>query len=94
MIFSGCGLAQEPSAEEPSLSIGKAALRAFVDCLAMDVKRDGIRVGMVTVVGMMPRRAAELAKIAELYWQLFVMSDRQYKGEMHFRTTAEGSRDR
>lgn len=60
----------------------------------MDVKRDGIRVGMVTVVGMMPRRAAELAKIAELYWQLFVMSDRQYKGEMHFRTTAEGSRDR
>jgi NAD(P)-dependent dehydrogenase (short-subunit alcohol dehydrogenase family) len=90
MIFSGCGLAQEPSPEQASLSIGKAALRALVDCLAKDVNRHGIRVGMVTVIGMMPRHAADVAKLAELYWQLFVMSDRQFKPEMQFRTTPEG----
>ncbi len=89
MIFSGCGLAQEPSPQAASLSIGKAALRALVDCLAKDLNRDGIRVGMVTVIGMMPRHTAELAKIAELYWQLFAMSDRQYKQEVQFWTSPE-----
>jgi len=42
-------------------------------------------------LGMMPRHAAELAKIAELYWQLFVVSDNQFRQEVQFRTTPDGT---
>jgi NAD(P)-dependent dehydrogenase (short-subunit alcohol dehydrogenase family) len=53
MLFTGGGLALHPErgAPAPSLATGKAALRAFVFALAADLKRDGIRVGTVTVDG-------------------------------------------
>jgi NAD(P)-dependent dehydrogenase (short-subunit alcohol dehydrogenase family) len=82
MLFSGCGLAQNPVAQLTSLSVGKAALRAFVECLAEDVEPDGIRVGMVTVNGPMPTRTAELRAIADLYWASFAFDRGQCGLEM------------
>jgi NAD(P)-dependent dehydrogenase (short-subunit alcohol dehydrogenase family) len=77
MLFSGCGLARSPSAELSSLSVGKAALRAFVECLAEDMQSDGIRVGMVTINGKMPTRLTELRAIADLYWASLALDGRQ-----------------
>lgn len=55
LLFSGCGV----------------ALRALVHCVADDVEAHGIRVGMVTIDGIMPTQAHELRQIAELYWEFF-----------------------
>jgi NAD(P)-dependent dehydrogenase (short-subunit alcohol dehydrogenase family) len=88
IFFSGCGLAQKPSKEFTSLSVGKAALRALVDCVADETERDGIRVGMVTIDGTMPTHELELKRIAELYWELFTMSERSRKRELLFRVKA------
>jgi NAD(P)-dependent dehydrogenase (short-subunit alcohol dehydrogenase family) len=84
ILFSGCGLAQAPSADRTALSVSKAALRAFVDCLAEEVEPLGIRVGIVTINGTIPDDRAVLAEIAELYWQLFVLGSRDCKRELHF----------
>jgi len=86
ILFSGCGLAREPSPQKASQSVGKAALRALVDCLAAEVEADGIRVGMVTVDGPMPAGGRELKKIADLYWRLFITSESRRKRELRFRT--------
>jgi NAD(P)-dependent dehydrogenase (short-subunit alcohol dehydrogenase family) len=86
MLFSGCGVAQARSKEQASLSIGKAALRALVDCVADDVEADGIRVGMVTIDGIMPAQAHELRQIAELYWKFFATYEPSGTREVRFRT--------
>jgi NAD(P)-dependent dehydrogenase (short-subunit alcohol dehydrogenase family) len=87
MLFSGCGLARTPSKERASLSVSKAALRAFVDCVADDVEPDGIRVGMVTVDGRMPTQAHELRQIAELYWKFFATDQPAGAREVRFRAS-------
>lgn len=72
ILFSGCGLARFPSADRTSLSVGKAGLRALVECLAEELEPRGIRVGIVTIDGTLSADAGDLASIADLYWQLFV----------------------
>jgi NAD(P)-dependent dehydrogenase (short-subunit alcohol dehydrogenase family) len=94
MLFSGCGLAQNPVAQLTSLSVGKAALRAFVECLAEDVEPDGIRVGMVTVNGPMPTRTAELRAIADLYWASFAFDSGRRGLEMIYQPTSRRRRAR
>ncbi len=84
ILFSGCGLAQAPSAEKTSLSVSKAGLRALVDCLAQELAPRGIRVGTVTIEGPIPTRAAQLAPIAALYWQLFADSERGARRELRW----------
>lgn len=84
ILFSGCGLANFPSADRTSLSVGKAALRALVECLAEELEPRGIRVGMVTIDGSISGDAAELASIAELYWQLFVSGAEAVRREAHW----------
>jgi NAD(P)-dependent dehydrogenase (short-subunit alcohol dehydrogenase family) len=84
ILFSGCGLAYAPSAAWSSLSVSKAALRALVDCVAEEAQADGVRVGMVTINGMIPSSAAALKMIADLYWQLFVRSDQDHQRELWF----------
>jgi NAD(P)-dependent dehydrogenase (short-subunit alcohol dehydrogenase family) len=84
LLFSGCGLADVPSAKKTSLSIGKAGLRALVHCLEEELKPDGIRVGMVTIDGSVPSNAAQLASIADLYWHLFANSDKDARLEVRW----------
>ncbi len=85
ILFSGCGLARSPASERTSLSVSKEALRALVDCLADEVERDGVRVGMVTIDGAMPTLTGQLEQVAELYWQYFASSACHRKRELRFR---------
>jgi NAD(P)-dependent dehydrogenase (short-subunit alcohol dehydrogenase family) len=84
ILFSGCGLAQLPSAAKTSLSVGKAALRALVDCLAAELEPSGIRVGLVTITEAAVTGSARLASIAELYWRLFMQSDLESQREIRW----------
>jgi NAD(P)-dependent dehydrogenase (short-subunit alcohol dehydrogenase family) len=54
MLFTGGGLALNPQygTAWPTLTAGKAALRALVIAMAGELKEHGIRVGTVTVCGM------------------------------------------
>lgn len=51
ILFTSGGFALSPNAIAPTLSIGKAGLRALVLMLARELAPAGVRVGMVTVMG-------------------------------------------
>lgn len=66
MLFTGGGLALYPSPQAPSLSVGKAGIRALALMLAEELAPKGIRVGTVTIAGTVaagtafsPERIAE-----------------------------------
>ncbi|GEM_PF-3598094 len=61
-------------------------LRDFVDALADEVEPAGIRVGIVTIDGALPTAAAELAAIADVYWDVFFCADHQHRRERRVRT--------
>lgn len=74
LLFTGGGLALKPSmgTPVPSLTAGKAALRAFVHALAGELQPTGVRVGTVTVAGTIaPGTAFDPDRIAESFWQLY-----------------------
>lgn len=52
LLFTGGGLAMYPSPEAPSLSIGKASIRSLALMLASELAPKGVRVGTVTIAGM------------------------------------------
>ncbi len=52
LLFTGGGLALYPSSQAPSLSIGKAGIRALALMLAEELAPAGVRVGTVTIAGM------------------------------------------
>lgn len=52
ILFTGGGFALYPSPDAPSLSIGKGGIRALALMLAKELAPKGIRVGTVTVAGM------------------------------------------
>jgi NAD(P)-dependent dehydrogenase (short-subunit alcohol dehydrogenase family) len=51
LLFTGGGFALFPSPVAPSLSIGKAGIRALALMLARELAPSGIRVGTVTIMG-------------------------------------------
>ncbi len=51
LLFTGGGLALYPSPQAPSLSVGKAGIRALALMLAEELAPHGIRVGTVTISG-------------------------------------------
>lgn len=51
LLFTGGGLALYPSPQAPSLSVGKAGIRALALMLAKELEPNGIRVGTVTIAG-------------------------------------------
>jgi NAD(P)-dependent dehydrogenase (short-subunit alcohol dehydrogenase family) len=71
LLFTGGGLALHPSPQAPSLSIGKAGLRALALMLAHELAPAGIRVGTVTIAGMVaPGTAFAPQRIAEAFMAL------------------------
>jgi NAD(P)-dependent dehydrogenase (short-subunit alcohol dehydrogenase family) len=73
MLFTGGGLALNPQygVGVSSLTAGKAGLRGFVYALHGELAPLGIRVGTVTIAGMVaPDTHFAPDKIAEAYWQL------------------------
>ena len=51
LLFTGGGLADSPSPDYASLSVGKAALRAYVQALAAEVSDANIHATVVTING-------------------------------------------
>ncbi|MFF2907612.1 SDR family NAD(P)-dependent oxidoreductase [Paenibacillus sp. NPDC057934] len=72
ILFTGGGLSLFPSAQNASLSIGKAAVRNLALTLAEELKPEGIFVGTVTIAGTVkPDTYYDPTVIAEAYWKLF-----------------------
>ena len=71
ILFTGGGLALHPSAMAPTLSLGKAALRALALVLAQELAPSGVRVGTVTVIGTVaPGTKFDPDEIAKAYLAL------------------------
>lgn len=87
LVFSAYGSAEYAGAGSTFLSVGRAAVLSFVDRLAEELERVGIRVGMVTIDGALPTSKAELDSLAQLYWDLFFAADCEYERERCFLTS-------
>jgi NAD(P)-dependent dehydrogenase (short-subunit alcohol dehydrogenase family) len=71
LLFTGGGLALYPSPQAPSLSVGKAGIRALALMLAEELAPKGIRVGTVTIAGeVAPGTAFAPERIAEAFVSL------------------------
>jgi NAD(P)-dependent dehydrogenase (short-subunit alcohol dehydrogenase family) len=71
LLFTGGGLAHYPSPQAPSLSVGKAGIRALALMLAEELAPNGIRVGTVTIAGeVAPGTAFAPEKIAAAFLSL------------------------
>jgi short-subunit dehydrogenase len=76
ILLTGGGFALRPMAALASLGVGKAALRNLAFSLAEELGPMGIRVGTVTILGMVaPGGPFDPDAIAEAYWALH--ADRQ-----------------
>lgn len=71
ILFTGGGFALQPLASMASLGIGKAAIRNLAFSLAEELRPNGIRVGTVTILGMVkPGTVFDPGRIADAFWQL------------------------
>jgi NAD(P)-dependent dehydrogenase (short-subunit alcohol dehydrogenase family) len=69
ILITGGGYALRPNPNYLSLSIGKAASRAFAQAIFESFKANGIHVAMVTVAGDVTT-ANDAGAVAEHFWQL------------------------
>lgn len=71
ILLTGGGFAHRPMAALASLGIGKAALRNLAFSLAEELQPQGVRVGTVTILGMVaPGTKMDPAAIAEAFYAL------------------------
>jgi short chain dehydrogenase len=56
-------------------------LREFVNALADEIEPAGVRVGIVLIDGALPTSAAELAAIADVYWDVFFCAEDRHRRE-------------
>ena len=61
-------------------------LREFVHALGDEIEAAGIRVGIVIIDGALPTSAAELASIADVYWDVFFCAEHRHRRERRVRT--------
>jgi hypothetical protein len=61
-------------------------LRDFARGLAEEAEAFGMRVGIVTIEGLLPASGTKLTAIADAYWELFFSADLTYEGEVRVRT--------
>ncbi|MGW0583914.1 SDR family NAD(P)-dependent oxidoreductase [Streptomyces sp. NPDC002920] len=84
LLFTGGGFALHPSPEYTTLSVGKAALRAYVQALHDDQRDSGVHASTVTVAGMIggedPRFAPEA--LAAAYLDLHHQPKDQWQAEL------------
>lgn len=58
LLFTGGGFAHHPIAAASSIGIGKSALRALVLCLAQELASSPLRVGLLSIMGMVAAGSA------------------------------------
>ena len=84
LLFTGGGLALDPSPEYSSLSVGKAALRSYVQALQKQQQGSDVHVTTVTIGGFIggedPRFAA--AELAATYLNLHRQPQDQWQAEL------------
>ncbi|MGK7393084.1 MAG: SDR family NAD(P)-dependent oxidoreductase [Candidatus Cyclobacteriaceae bacterium M3_2C_046] len=81
ILFTGGGLALRPYYEYSSLAIGKAGIRNLTFSLAQELHGFGIRVGTVTIRGIVEKGTKfDPGLIAEKFWKLH--SNRRNKHEI------------
>ena len=84
LLFTGGGLALDPSPEYSSLSVGKAALRSYVHALHKQQQGSEIHVSTVTISGFIggddPRFAA--AELAATHLNLHRQPQDQWQAEL------------
>lgn len=67
ILFTGGGLSMHPSAEAPSLSIGKGAIRALALMLADELAPLCVRVGTVTIAGQVGSPDLPAERVADAF---------------------------
>ncbi len=83
VFVTGGGSALKAPAELASLSVGKAGVRNLAMCLAEECAPHGIRVGTITVCGMVqPGTKYDPDHIADLFWQMYQTPAAQWKREI------------
>ena len=84
LLFTGGGLALDPAPEYASLSVGKAALRSYVQALHKQQQGSAVHVTTVTIAGFIggddPRFAA--AELAATYLNLHQQPQDQWQAEL------------
>lgn len=70
ILFTGGGLSMQPSADAPSLSIGKGAIRALALMLADELAPAGIRVGTITIAGQVGSPGLPASRVADAFAEL------------------------
>lgn len=71
LLFTGGGFAHHPIAATSSIGIGKSALRALVLCLAQELAAGPVRVGLLSIMGMVsPGTAFDPDRIGEAFLAL------------------------
>ena len=85
IVFTGGGLALQPSAAYGSLSVGKAALRTLSLALAEELAPQGVHVATVTVAGLVqPGTPFDPERIAQVYWDLHTKAAGRWQREVVF----------
>jgi len=86
LLFTGGGLALKPYYEYTSLSIGKAGLRSLVFSLAQQFKDTHVKIGTVTVAGLVKKGTRfDPDRIANEFWHLFADSSKKYQVEVIYK---------
>jgi NADP-dependent 3-hydroxy acid dehydrogenase YdfG len=76
ILFTGGGFSMYPSPDFGSLSLGKAGIRSLAKMLAEALKTEGIRVGTITICGIVNPDDDKYnpEQIAENYWNFHINS--------------------
>jgi len=85
LLFTGGGLGLNPSPDLTSLSVGKAALRAYVLALFQDMREKGVHASTVTIFGSIGEPGFEPDKIAESYVRLHLQQPSEWTAETQIR---------
>lgn len=70
LLYTGGGLALQPSPDYTAMSVGKAALRAYVLALFEDQRAQGVHAATVTIAGNIGEPGFEADDIAQRYLEL------------------------
>ncbi|MFD5749737.1 SDR family oxidoreductase [Streptomyces sp. NPDC127033] len=84
LLFTGGGLALFPSPQYTSLSVGKAALRAYVQALHMQLAGTGVHATSVTIAGAIGggEERFDPAVVAQAYLDLHQQPETQWQHEL------------
>lgn len=86
ILLTGGGLALSPQADQPSLSIGKAGLRALALCLADELAPHNIHVATLTIAGFVqPHTPFNADALAEVFWEVHGEARGEWRKEVVMR---------